>query len=365
MKKIIPFFVLFICVTNLKAQTQEELNQQVSRFFQLSLVTVDTGTWQNLVIWQKLDPQRVIDTVPQLTDFQINDYFVMRYDSASASYLEIGTVPYADLTVFPDLTSFPELRAYKYKIQASVSYTIDIGGGMFHSWDDMTVLDSCRYHKTLFIDKEIKGDTLELKIDPYQVENFDMTMFLDTLKVKVYRHTDSMNILDHLYDSVYYMMGDTLFQYSDPDTTPKDSGYNYHGIVEFTDTIDPNEMMDLKASGGPFSRSISNLEDNRLKETPTIIQSIKQEELTLKISPNPVASKTNIMYNIPAKGLVRISLYSADGKRIKDIVHKVQAKGDHTIEVSKEMLGTIPGINYLVLSFNEYQQVKKIIQLKE
>ncbi len=364
MKKIIPFFVLFICITNIKAQTEEELNQQVSRFFQLSLVTVDTGTWQNLVVWQKIDPQRIIDTVPQLTDFQIHDYFVMRYDSASTSYLEIGTVPYTDLSVFPDSTSFPELRAYKYKIQASVSYTLDYGT-VLYSWNDTTVLDSCRYHKTLFIDKEIKGDTLELKIDPYQVENFDMTMFLDTLKVKVYRHTDSMNILDHLYDSVYYMMGDTLFQYSDPDTTANDSGYYYLGIVALNDTIDPNEMMDLKASGGPFSRSISNLEDNRLKEEPTIIQSIKQEELTLKISPNPVASKTNIAYNIPAKGLVRLSLYSTDGKRIKDIVHKVQTKGDHFIEVSKEMLGAIPGINYLVLSFNEHQQVKKIIQLKE
>ncbi len=364
MKKIVLLIIVSMTLLHMSAQTQEELNQGVSRFFQISLVTVDTGTWKNMVVWQKIDPQRVIDTVPELTDFQIHDYFVMRYDSASDTYFEIGTVPYADLSVFIDVNLSPAQRAYKYKIKAAVSYTIDAGGFPV-TWNDTTLSDSCRYHKTLFIDKEIKGDTLELDIDPYQVENFDMTDFLDTLKVKVYRHTDSTQILNHLYDSVYYLMGDTLFQYSDPDTTANDSGYYYLGIVELNDTIDPNEMFNLKASGGPFSRSISNLEDNRLKENPTIIQQINNQDITLEISPNPVASKATIAYSIPAKGLVRLSLYSAEGRKIRDIVHKVQAKGQYSKEVSNTTLGAVPGINYLVLSFNENQQVKKIIQLKE
>jgi hypothetical protein len=374
MKKVVTILVITLCFFNAKAQIEDEMTRQLSRFFQISLVTVDTGTWQNLVVWQKVDTQAVIDTVLkfypniQMNSFHVNDYFVMRYDSASATYQEIWTQPAEELTVFLDESSFPEERTYKYKLMANISYSgVETMTGIPFQYTGPTLLDSCRYHKTLFIEKELNGDTLNLYIDPYQVERLDMRDFFQELLVKVYRHTDSIDIFNHLYDSVYYMVNDTLFTYSDPDTTSNDSGYYYVGVVELNEMIDPNEsyFSMLKASGGPFSRSISNLEDNRLKENPTIIQQINNQDITLEISPNPVTSKATIVYSIPAKGLVRLSLYSAEGRKIRDIVHKIQAKGQYTKEVSNTTLGAVPGINYLVLSFNENQQVKKIIQLKE
>jgi hypothetical protein len=360
MRKIIPLLLL-ICL-GFRGYSQDNPVEMFSSAFQISLVSVDTGTWNNMVIWQKTDPQIIIDSSQgRLSEFNIHYYNIFRYDSTIQSYKNIGTKDYSELPVFIDTGSYPKLKTYKYKINAHISYRLSFSMAPLEEAD--TYLDSCRYHKTLFIEKESSQDTVTIHIDPYKVENFDMTMFFDTLMVHIFRSKDSSNILDHLYDSVYYEIGDSLFTYSDPDTTAKDSGFYYIGVVELQETIDPLEFVGLKASGGPFTQAISNLEDNRLKEGEAVFISKKaeQNDCSLQVSPNPVRNHAEVSFALKEDCEVKLSIFSRQGKLIRHMVNQKLSAGQYKIYLDINNMVNPNGLYYISMITNKKKEVRKLI----
>jgi hypothetical protein len=79
-------------------------------------------------------------------------------------------------------------------------------------------------------------------------------------------------------------------------------------------------------------------------------------------APNPFNQTTTIKYTIPSQGKVNWQVTDVTG-RIVDSWTKVIAKGDHTIELDKSILGTT-GIYYYRMEYNGYSEVKKLILLE-
>ncbi len=308
MKKLIYISLFFILILPVKAQFESLL----SRGVQISMVTVDPDTWHNMIVWQRPNMPGLISKYGVLDLLTIDSYTIMRWDSASNNYLSIGSVPFALLPVFIDTSSRPDVRSYKYKIKARINYSI-IMNPVTTSFD--SYIDSCHFHKTVHVKRQIVNDTVKIDIEPYEVQNYDIKKMVDTLVVYIYRSTDSLNIMTHKYDSIYYIAGQTKFKFIDKDPNAFDSLYYYCGALNFTTPIDPIVFVLLKSTSGPFSQSISNLEDNRLKAT-TSIKELKEPSFGMSVSPNPLTAETILTYNLNTSANVRIQISDLNGRII-------------------------------------------------
>ncbi len=78
--------------------------------------------------------------------------------------------------------------------------------------------------------------------------------------------------------------------------------------------------------------------------------------------PNPFNPSTRIQYEIPASGLVNITVYSILGQKVAQLVNKVQAAGRYNIEFNANYLSS--GIYFYKLSAGNYMSIKKMILMK-
>jgi aminopeptidase N len=112
-------------------------------------------------------------------------------------------------------------------------------------------------------------------------------------------------------------------------------------------TFDPNSKI-LKEI-----LSISSLRD----------ESILPVEYSLSQNyPNPFNPTTIIEYSIPISGNVKITLFDAIGKKVKELVNKYEDRGYHKIELNAENLAS--GIYIYKLEINNFIDSKKMILVK-
>ena len=195
----------------------------------ICIVTVDRATGRNLIVWEK--------TPEKGTAF----YNVYREGKI------IGTVPYADLSVFPDMTADPEKRAHIYQISA---------------------VDSCGnesalspYHKPHFLQFVSTDGGVNLGWDDYLIEGDSMNF----INYTIYRGGDS-TVLSPLEANVPRL----IHNYTDNDPSTRTIKYYYRIAGNLSDPCFPSS--DIKADAGPYSHSMSNIEENRLQNhSPTDI----------------------------------------------------------------------------------------------
>jgi len=193
---------------------------------QICMVTVDPLTGNNLVIWEK------ISKAP------IEAYHIYRESEAAGIYDLMGTVSYEDLSIFVDSTADPTVQAYIYKITG-----VDTSGYE-------TDLDLCKPHKTihLLVSTNPELNTTQLEWDKYY--GFDYQTYV------IYRSATTAN-----FSPVHYMAS-SLSSWTDPD--PLGEVTFYRISVEKPDPCFPTGAS-KKAETGPYSHSMSNIEDNRLQ----------------------------------------------------------------------------------------------------
>ncbi|MDX9923303.1 MAG: M1 family aminopeptidase [Ignavibacteriaceae bacterium] len=78
--------------------------------------------------------------------------------------------------------------------------------------------------------------------------------------------------------------------------------------------------------------------------------------------PNPFNPTTIIEYSIPISGNVKITLFDAIGKEVKELVNKYEDRGYHKIELNAENLAS--GIYIYKLEINNFIDSKKMILVK-
>lgn len=297
------FFLLFM-FAGIFGYTKAQCPQEFSAAIQVSLVTLDIQEMKNMVIWQKIDPALLTPS-----GITIDHFNIYRQDSAHLPYAKLGEVPFADPSFFMDVTSEPQLQSYKYKITAAYNVTPP-------GTDCITDIDSCNFHKTLYIENITVGDTFKAEIEPYQVEDTDISNFLDTVAVYIYRSPDPLTILDiaNIIDTIYYNPLDSIFSYYDDDSTAMDTLNYYIGVAELPDSIDIDEFTGMKASSGPYSQSLSNLEDNGIIGTRRPKTAVFSD--ALRIYPNPFTDQTTIRFDNPGRKNYTLYLRDITGKTI-------------------------------------------------
>lgn len=222
------------CVTVLGGTVESTLPDPI----EICLVTVDSTTNTNLVVWEK----------PITTG--INHFNIYRETSQAGLYQLVDSVPYADESIYNDLVASPNVRSWRYKI----SSVDDCGNESELSSN----------HKTIhLVISHGLGSDINLFWDSY--EGFNYSNFV--LK----RHTDAAGW------TTIQTMPNNLFTYTDQPTTT--DGLYYVVTVDAPSTCSSTKMAQ------DFNTTRSN-RDNRLStgQTTSISELLNQ---VVNIYPNP------------------------------------------------------------------------------
>lgn len=289
----------------------------------ICLVSVDPETEKNMVIWEKT------------LGAGIESYNIYRESSTADVYELIGNIPFDNLSVFIDVNSQPEVKQYKYKI---------------------SVVDTCGnesskspYHKTMLLVSNLGPTSINLSWTEYTVESGGFGF----VKYLIYRGDAPGNLA--LIDSI--ASDNTSY----PDYDPPASRMYYRIAGVKATKCYPSVTTGKKAGTGPYSQSMSNLEDNRLQ---TGIQDLRDGTYNLKIYPNPFRQQTRITYRLDKTSDVKIEVFNLLGARTADIVNAKQNPGDFSYDLNASDMGVAEGVFYLRFTVNGNTTVKKLILTK-
>jgi hypothetical protein len=235
---------------------------------EICVVTVDSG--KNLIAWERVKNKG------------IKSFKIYKETSTAGQYNLLATVPFNNTSVYVDQTSVPETRSERYKI--SVVDTCDNESPMSSA------------HKTMHLTINIGvNDAFNLIWD-----NYEGTEFYSYI---VYRGTSKDNLVP--IDTI----PNNIMTYTD---NPKQEGTYYYQIVVKLPTI--CAPANLKASSGPFSQAVSNME-KKLKGT-----GIDNELISyFSLYPNP--SNGKIFINSHGQDLDNVQILDATGKIVYLIKH--------------------------------------------
>ena len=118
-------------------------------------------------------------------------------------------------------------------------------------------------------------------------------------------------------------------------------------------------------SGGGFSYS-------REEVFPTHLETFKQNNILTEFKlnqnyPNPFNPVTNILYNLPEDGFVKITVFDILGNVINQLVNEVQNSGYKTVKwdaTNNQGQPVSAGVYLYSIEAGEFRQTKKMILLK-
>ena len=270
---------------------------------EICIVTVDSATGANLIVWEK----------PVTSDIQ--GYNIYRETSVPEEYVQIGYTPYDSLGVYVDDMAYPWIRSYKYKI-ASV--------------DNCDVISEMSLaHKTIHVNLNIGylQNTVNLNWDDYS---------------------------GFSYSTFHALRYDVGTGWNDVDGSPLPN--NLHSItadvlpstIMYAITVDKpgNACLASKASGGPYSHSLSNLDDYSIGTT---IESAKHFD-DINVYPNPTNGKINISGN----NITNVEITDITGQII---LKRLVNSNPLTIDLGKNS----EGIYFIKIYNNDGYTIKKIV----
>jgi len=288
---------------------------------EICLVTIDVETGYNMVIWERP------------ADGGIASFNVYRETSVQGQYEILENVPYDDLSIYVDIASEPEKKSHKYKI---------------------AVVDTCgnesslsAYHKTMLLTSNLGSDRINLSWQEYEVEGGGFGF----VKYLIYRGDTpgTLEVLDSIAsDNVLY-----------PDIDPPSDTMFYRIAGVKSSECAPAKIGGVKAGAGPYSHSISNLEDNRLQTSG--LNDLIREKYQFKVYPNPFSEVTQLSYNLTGVSDVKIEVYNLLGARILEMVTELQSPGDYRYDLSAADIGSTEGIFYIRFTVDDKSMVKKVI----
>jgi len=194
----------------------------------ICLVTIDQATGNNLIIWEKT------------ADAGILTYHIYRETEFINQYELVGSKSSDELSIYLDEEVNPDTRPYLYKITAT-----DTCG-------NETEIAESPYHKPIFLQYNSAVGGINLSWKEYKIENQDISF----KTYKIYRGGDSTSLEEIAQVSA------SIDVYTDTDPNSLKYKYYYRVAGVLTDACYPS--LSKKADPGPYSHSLSNLENNRL-----------------------------------------------------------------------------------------------------
>jgi len=235
----------------------------------ICVVMVDSATGMNLVVWEKVQP------------FLIDHYNIYRESWYAGQYDFIASVPYDDMSEYVDPTANPTTRSWRYKISAV----------------DFCAQESplSEHHKTIHLTiNEGLGQTYNLIWDHYE----GLPYF--TYYIHRYMNSTDWVLIDSLPSN--------LTSYTDDPGTM--GGLLYKISINTPNACIPTST--VKLNGGPYSHSVSNLEDNGI--AVGIIN--KNTDMHTVIFPNPNTGEFTVNSN---NSINYIEVLNINGQLIEKI----------------------------------------------
>jgi predicted amidohydrolase YtcJ len=90
----------------------------------------------------------------------------------------------------------------------------------------------------------------------------------------------------------------------------------------------------------------------------------KSSPYTVMVAPNPLDESSQLTYHIPDREFVQIDLFSATGSLIATLVKAEQEQGRYTIQLSKHLPDSAPGILFLVFRTENNTHLVKLTKGK-
>ncbi|MBU1717518.1 MAG: T9SS type A sorting domain-containing protein, partial [Bacteroidetes bacterium] len=206
--------------------------------------------------------------------------------TVSNMFFKVDSVPYDSLSVYLDMNSNPRTRAYRYRISA-----VDNCGNES---------ELSPTHKTLHLAvNQGLGIDINLMWDFY--EGFWYGTFY------IHRHLNATGWV--IIDSIPA----NLTSYLDT-VTDREGLYYQIGVAKFGGTCLASKT---DVSGGPYSQSLSNLDDTYSIDTK--VETVTINGIDATIFPNPFTLQTTIMVDLPKATNIGLEVYDILGNKIHQI----------------------------------------------
>jgi len=261
---------------------------------QICMVTVDTlnGENKNLVVWEKN------------TSAPVLSYNIYRESHIAGDYSFIGSMPSEDLSVFLDEDADPRSQAYWYKITA-----VDTAG-------NESPLDACQPHKTIHLLVTLNPETGWIQLD------WDNYIGFEYFTYDILSRNQTLSATD--FETVHLMASSTSTW-----SVPTDLDLILYRVSVLRSGL-CYPTGNLKADTGPYSHSMSNIEDNRLQVG---IHEDFKILAYISIIPNPFNNSTTLEFDNPKGHSYTLYIMDLSGKicRIVDNIttsEYVLVKGD-------------------------------------
>jgi hypothetical protein len=282
---------------------------------QICMVTIDTVTGDNLIIWEKK------------SSAPIESYNVYRESIVAGQYEVLGNVPVDNLSVYSDTGADPSVQAYIYKITA-----LDAEGNESN-------IELCRPHKTIHLLTSLNTEYGVAQLDWDHYYGFVYGTF------HIFRSGSQTGL------SIVHSMASSSTTWTDRTATPGKE-YYYRVAVEKPEACIPTGEGKKKGTG-PYHHSLSNMDDNKIKTTG---MSDGQETGNLKIWPNPMHEQARILFPNPGLEEYRLIMRDLSGKMVRTIT------GVRSGEVRIGREGLPPGYYSLELLGPRVYRCKLIIE---
>jgi len=271
----------------------------------ICLVTVDSTTNTNLVVWEK----------PISTD--ISHFNIYRETSVAGSFQFVAAVPYVDESEFNDLVASPIVRSWRYKITM-----VDLCG---------VESDLSEFHKTIHLTISLGlGNSINLNWDDY--EGFSVSTY------DLYRYTafDGWNLIQQMPSNLHSYV----------DSPPTITGLDY-----FISVTPPSTCTSTKAKDHNSSRS------NKTNFITGPLVNIEEDESSgfMNVYPNPSNGEFVFYVNPEIASNYQLNVTDATGR----IVYEFSSSESTTLI---DLSNFSNGVYHLQIFANDEVFNKKLIK---
>jgi len=281
----------------------------------ICIVTIDPDSERNMVVWERNMGQG------------IKEYKVLREKLfLAASYDTIATVPFNSLSVCVDTSSRPSERQYLYKLIA-----VDSCGN---------VSNASPYHKTMMLQWNGNEVTrlVQFRWDRYEIEG----QLLPFLTYYLYRGSSRTNLI--AIDSISASLSG--LNKRDNSVDAKDNAYYYRLGVKFAgDKLCSPGILKIKE--GPYSSSVSNLEDNRLKSSVDLTKSKLQHDI--QVYPTISDAEVKVYFYSESNQQITIDIIDVSGRKVSVREYSI-IQGLNEIPISKNQENLSNGLYLIKIS---------------
>ena len=280
----------------------------------ICMVTVDSLTQKNVVLWEKTPGQGT------------ESYYVYKESSVGGVYNLLGEVGYDTAGAFIDETSSPNQHFDRYKIQ-----TKDTCG-------NLSVMSG--YHQSIYlsISQGLPG-TYNLEWTSYV--GFEYSTY------KIYKGYTP----DHF--ELIQELANTHSSYTDTAT----------GIAYYLVAVEKSEpcVIDLKKVYNRFRSRIST--HSNIEDTRKFLDVFNNSVLTnLQLFPVPFKDQLHVAFNLTKSSDVKIVLYNYLGIQIAEITDKNAMKGNYSKTINTDNYNMEDGIYFIKLEVDSNTIIYKIVR---